>query len=525
MSAQAATAEAGWKPRHNPWAVAFVVTMAAFMEILDTTIVNVSLPHIAGSLSSTYDDSTWTLTAYLVANGIVLTISGWLGKVFGRKQYFMICIVMFTVSSFLCGMATSLVELILFRMMQGFFGGGLQPNQQSIILDSFPPEKRAAAFGLTAIAAVVGPVIGPTLGGWITDNFSWRWIFFINVPFGFLTTLGVATMVEDPPWARKRKAPVDVIGISLITLGFSCLEVMVDRGEDSDWFGSTFIRVMAVLAVLGLVGAVLWLLHTDRPAVDLRVFKDRNFAVGTALMGAMGALLYSSAIIVPQFAQQVMGYTATLSGLVLSPGGIAVIILIPIVGKLMSLTSVRNVIALGFFLMGLSLYASANLVPGLDFRHLVFFRMSQTACLAFLFVPLSTIAYSTIPEKMNADASALFSMSRNVLGSLAISGATALLTERRQAHQAHMVHWMTPYHQPYNDYLDHAKTLAQGHGAPEGAATAIAQHAQFVQFSQQVAILTYNEVFMILGIGAFLCIPFCFLFSPITGSGKSAGAH
>lgn len=525
MSAQGELAAGGWKPKHNPWTVALIVTMAAFMEILDTTIVNVSLPHIAGSLSSTYDDATWTLTAYLVANGIVLTISGWLGKVFGRKRYFMVCIVMFTVSSFLCGMATSLSELIIFRMMQGFFGGGLQPNQQSIILDSFPPEKRAAAFGLTAIATVVGPVIGPTLGGWITDNFSWRWIFFINVPFGIVTTLGVAAMVEDPPWARKRKAPIDVIGISLITLGFSCLEVMVDRGEDADWFGSTFIRVMGVLAVLGIGGAVLWLLHTDKPAVDLRVFKDRNFAVGTAMMGAMGALLYASAIIVPQFAQQVMGYTATLSGLILSPGGIAVIILIPIVGRLMSFTSVRNVIALGFGLMGVSLFFSAHLAPALDFRHLVLYRMSQTACLAFLFVPLSTIAYSTIPERLNADASALFSMSRNVLGSLAISGATALLTERKQAHQSYMTQWMTPYHQPYNDYLTQAQNAGMNRGMTEDTARAVAQHVQYQEFSRQVSMLTYNEVFMILGIGAFLCVPFCFLFSNMRGGGKPTAAH
>ncbi|WP_212374045.1 DHA2 family efflux MFS transporter permease subunit [Acetobacter persici] len=525
MSTQDEVAAGGWKPKHNPWSVAFIVTMAAFMEILDTTIVNVSLPHIAGSLSSTYDDATWTLTAYLVANGIVLTISGWLGKVFGRKRYFMVCIVMFTVSSFLCGMATSLAELIIFRMMQGFFGGGLQPNQQSIILDSFPPEKRAAAFGLTAIAAVVGPVIGPTLGGWITDNFSWRWIFFINVPFGFLTTLGVAALVEDPPWARKRKAPIDVIGISLITIGFSCLEVMVDRGEDADWFGSTFIRVMCVLAVLGLGGAVLWLLHTDKPAVDLRVFKDRNFAVGTAMMGAMGALLYASAIIVPQFAQQVMGYTATLSGLILSPGGIAVIVLIPFVGKLMSITSVRSVIALGFGLMGVSLFFSAQLAPLLDFKHLVLFRMSQTACLAFLFVPLSTIAYSTVPERLNADASALFSMSRNVLGSLAISGATALLMERKQAHQAHMVHWMTPYHEPYNEYLTQAQNAGINRGLTPEAAQSVAQHVQFQEFSRQVAMLTYNEVFMILGIGAFLCVPFCFLLSNIKSGGKPTAAH
>ncbi|MBV1837478.1 DHA2 family efflux MFS transporter permease subunit [Acetobacter estunensis] len=514
-----------WKPRHNPWLIAFVVTMAAFMEILDTTIVNVSLPHIAGSLSSTYDDATWTLTSYLVANGIVLTISGWLGKLFGRKLYFMVCIAMFTVTSFLCGISTSLGELILFRLLQGFFGGGLQPNQQSIILDVFPPEKRAAAFGLTAIAAVVGPVLGPTLGGWITDNYSWRWIFFINVPFGILTTLAVGFLVDDPPWAKRRREPIDVIGISLITLGFGCLEVMVDRGEDDDWFGSTFICVMGVLAAIGIIGAVFWLIKAKSPAVDLRVFKDRNFAVATFLMGAMGALLYSSAIIVPQFAQQVIGYTATLSGLVLSPGGIAVIFLIPIVGRMMTFMSIRSVIALGFGLMGIALFWSAHLVPTLDFRHLVFFRMSQTACLAFLFVPLSTIAYATLPREMNADGSALFAMVRNFFGSLSISGATALIIERRQAHQSDMVQWMTPYHQPYNDYLAQGRQAAVDHGL--GPATdAVAQHRLFLDFSQQVAMLAYNEAFMIFGIAAFCVVPFCFLLSPIrSGGGPAKGAH
>ncbi|RBM09602.1 DHA2 family efflux MFS transporter permease subunit [Novacetimonas cocois] len=509
-----------WKPKHNPWLIAVVVTVAAFMEILDTTIVNVSLPHIAGNLSSTYDDATWTLTSYLVANGIVLTISGWLGKLFGRKKYFLICISMFSLSSFLCGISTSLPELIFFRLLQGFFGGGLQPNQQSIILDTFPPEKRAAAFGLTAIATVVAPVIGPSLGGWITDNYSWRWVFFINVPVGALATIAVSMMVDDPPWARKQAAPLDFIGIGLITIGFGCLEVAVDRGEDADWFGSRIIVVMAILAVLGIGGAVVWLLHTKKPAVDLRVFKDRNFAVGTGLMGAVGALLYSSAIIVPQFAQQVMGYTATLSGLILSPGGVAVIILIPIVGMAMKRIQLRYIIAFGFFLMGMSMLWSARLVPALDFRHLVFFRMSQTATMAFLFVPISTITYATLPRELNADGSALFSMVRNVLGSLSISGATALVTELRQAHQSQMVHWMTPYHQPYNEYLSRAHDAAMARGFPEPVLNSVAMGKLYQQFTAQIAILAYNEVFMILGIGSLLVVPFCFLMSPLKGDDK-----
>ncbi|GBQ98814.1 multidrug ABC transporter [Acetobacter nitrogenifigens DSM 23921 = NBRC 105050] len=514
-----------WKPKNNPWLIALVVTLAAFMEILDTTIVNVSLPHIAGSLSSTYDDATWTLTSYLVANGIVLTISGWLGKLFGRKLYFMGCIAMFTVTSFLCGVSTSLGELIIFRLLQGFFGGGLQPNQQSIILDTFPPEKRAAAFGLTAIATVVGPVLGPTLGGWITDNYSWRWIFFINIPVGIFATIAVGMLVEDPPWAKKRRERIDAIGISLITLGFGCLEVMVDRGEDDDWFGSRFICIMGVLAAIGIVGAVIWLLKAKHPAVDLRVFKDRNFAIGTLLMGMMGALLYSSAIIVPQFAQQVIGYTATLSGLVLSPGGIAVIFLIPIVGRLMGLFQVRFIIAFGFTSMAVALFWSGHLVPYLDFKHLVFFRMSQTACLAFLFVPLSTVAYSTLPKEMNADASALFSMARNFLGSLSISGATALITELRQKHQANMVHWMTPFHQPYNEYLARGRQFALDHGRAPSTYDVIAQHRLFQNFTTQIAMLAYNEAFMIFGLAALAVVPFCFLLSPIKGGGPARGAH
>src|ERR1700760_1145391 len=267
-----------WKPEYNPWLIAVSVTIAAFMEILDTTIVNVALPHIAGSLSASNDEATWALTSYLVANGIVLTISGWLSDVFGRKRYFIICIVMFTVCSFLCGIAQSLTQIIVFRLAQGFFGGGLQPNQQSIILDTFPPAKRGAAFGVTAIATIVAPVLGPTLGGFITDQVSWRWIFFLDVPVGAIAVFFASIMVDHPPWEKNRRSRgIDYIGLSLIAMGLGSLQIMMDRGEDAGWFESGFIWAMAVIAFLGILGAIGWLLVAQKPIVDLDVFKDRNF--------------------------------------------------------------------------------------------------------------------------------------------------------------------------------------------------------------------------------------------------------
>ena len=281
--------EVPWKPAYNPWLIAVAVTLAAFMEVLDTTIVNVALPHIAGSLSSSSDEATWALTSYLVANGIVLTISGWLSDLLGRKRYFIICIAMFTVCSFLCGTANSLGQLIVYRLAQGFFGGGLQPNQQSIILDTFPPARRGAAFGVAAIATVVAPVLGPTLGGYITDQASWRWIFFLNIPVGMLAVFLVSILVEDPPWERnKRSRGVDYIGLSLITLGLGALQIMMDRGEDEGWFQSGFIWLMALIAFLGILGAIGWLLVAKKPIVDLNVFKDRNFAAGCVLIGRDG---------------------------------------------------------------------------------------------------------------------------------------------------------------------------------------------------------------------------------------------
>jgi MFS transporter, DHA2 family, multidrug resistance protein len=528
MSAEATAtdADAAWKPRYNPWLIAVAVTLAAFMEVLDTTIVNVALPHIAGSLSSSSDEATWALTSYLVANGIVLTISGWLGNLLGRKRYFVICIAMFTVCSFLCGTSSSLAQLIIYRLAQGFFGGGLQPNQQSIILDTFPPAKRSAAFGVAAIATVVAPVLGPTLGGYITDQASWRWIFFLNIPVGIIAVFLVSVLVEDPPWEKnKRSRGIDYIGLSLITLGLGTLQIMMDRGEDEAWFESNFICLMALLASLGILGAIGWLLIARKPIVDLTVFADKNFSAGCIMIGATGAILYASAVIIPQFAQQTLSYTATWAGLVLSPGGVAVIILIPLVGRLMTVLQTRYVIALGFMIMGFALLFSSGLAPNVDFRTLVMMRTFQTAALAFLFVPISTVAYLTLPRELNGDGAALFAMFRNVFGSIGISLSTAEITQRSQIHQTYLSQWASPFHQPYQALIATYEQALRAMGRAGAAVQDVAIGRIYQVFRIQATVLAYSDVFYYCAIVAFLMVPFCFLLSAKTGGDRSGGAH
>ncbi len=516
-----------WKPKANPWLIAVVVTVAAFMEVLDTTIVNVSLPHIAGSLSSSYDDATWALTSYLVANGIVLTISGWLSDVFGRKRYFVICIGMFTVFSFLCGTSQSLPELIIFRLLQGFFGGGLQPNQQSIILDTFEPSQRGKAMGVVAIATIVAPVLGPTLGGYITDNISWRWIFFINIPVGIAAVFGVIALVEDPPWLKNKRARgIDYIGISLITLGLGALQIALDRGEDADWLSSPFIRVMFLLAFLGIAGAVGWLLTAKSPVVNLHVLGDRNFAVGVTMIACMAFILYSSAVVIPQFAQQVIGYTATLAGLILSPGGLVIIFLIPFVTRILPYVPTRYLIGLGFTLMGFALMYSANLTPNLSFEHMATIRASQTAGLAFMFVPISTIAYSSLPRELNGDAAALYTMFRNVFGSIGISTATALVTSRTQTREAYLSRWLTPLNQPYNALVQQYEAALRAMGRPASSTHDAAVGLIYQQLHTQGSVLAYTDIFHICAVAAFIIVPMTFLFSnykPVPGVRPSAG--
>jgi DHA2 family multidrug resistance protein len=497
------------------------------MEILDTTIVNVALPHVAGTLSSSYDESTWVLTSYLVANGIVLPISAFLSRVFGRKQYFLLCIAMFTVCSFLCGMATELWQMILFRILQGFFGGGLQPVQQSVLLDYFKGNDRGKAFGLSSIAIIVAPVIGPTLGGWITDNYSWRWVFLINIPIGIFTLMAIYQFLEDPPWEQRVKGStlsIDYTGIGLIALGLGCLQVMLDRGEDDDWFSSGFIRLFAVLTAVGLVGAIYWLLYAKKPVVNLRCLKDHNFSVASLLMAGMAMILYGSSVAIPQLAQQVLGYTATLSGLVMSPGAILIVLSIPLVIKLMPIVQTRWLVAFGFSLLAFAFLYSSRLAPNVDYLTLVMMRSAQSIGLGFLFVPLTTIAYISLPQQLNADASALFTMFRNVAGSIGISLSTATITERSQIHSAYLSEHMTPLSEPFQQAINNGALAVRNFALQLGDPVQVATGQMYKQLILQAQILSYVDIFSICALVAFILIPFCMLLSPVKSEG-SPGVH
>jgi DHA2 family multidrug resistance protein len=515
-----------WRPSSNPWLIAVVVTLAAFMEILDTTIVNVSLPHIAGTLSASYDEATWTLTSYLVANSIVLPISAFFGRLIGRKRYFVICIAAFTVCSFLCGISTNLSQLVIFRVLQGFFGGGLQPNQQSIILDTFPASQRGRAFSLTAIATVVAPILGPTIGGWITDNFSWRWVFFINIPIGIFATLAVIALVEDPPWAKaKSKVSIDYIGISLIAITFACFQIMLDRGEDDDWFSSSVIRTFAILAAVGAATAIAWLLYTRKPVVDLRVFKDRNFMLGSIAIAFFATLLYGSAVIIPQLAQQHLGYTALLAGLVMSPGALCVIFLIPLLAFIMPHVQTRFVVTVGFMVLGCSLLYSRTIAPDIDFRHLVGIRAAQSLGIGFLFVPLSVLTYQTVPRRLQGDATALFTMFRNVAGSVGISLSTALITSRTQAHMAYLSYHMTNANPNFRATITQIARAIQNLGSSAAASAQSALGQAYQMLIAQAGLLAYKDVFLYCALVAFAFVPFTFFFSPVKKAGGPAAAH
>jgi DHA2 family multidrug resistance protein len=496
-----------WRPKYNPWLIAVVVALAAFMEVLDTSIANVALPYIAGNLGASNDQSTWVLTSYLVSNAIILPISGWLASTLGRRRFFMACLGVFTISSLLCGIAPSLGMLLFFRVLQGAGGGGLQPMAQAILADTFPPEQRGLAFALYGITAIMAPTIGPTLGGWITFNYSWRWIFFINIPVGLVTWALVRRFVEDPPYLSKLKAAgvkLDYIGIALLTLGIGSLQVLLDKGQEDDWFGSQFITTLVVTATVCLIALVIWEWFQKSPIIDVRMFKSFNFASANLMMFMLGILLFSSLVLMPQFLQTLLGYTSELAGLALSVGGFVLLMEMPIMGKLTTKVQARYLIALGWFLLSIAMYYSTKRIDLLiSFRAATLLRITQVIGLGFLFVPITLVAYIGIaPEKNNAVAG-IVNFMRNIGSSVGTSLVTTLIARRSQFHQARLVEYARPDNPNFQNSVNGlAAQLAHSGGLSKPDAIAHAYARIYGSVQAQAASLAYIDTFMVLAVGA-----------------------
>jgi DHA2 family multidrug resistance protein len=518
----------GWTGGRNPWAIALVVTMATFMEVLDTSIANVSLPHIAGNLSVSQDESTWVLTSYLVSNAVVLPISGWISSRMGRKRFYMTCVALFTISSFLCGIAPSLGWLIFFRILQGVGGGGLGPSEQAILADTFPPAKRGMAMAVYGMAVVLAPAIGPTLGGFITDNFDWRWVFFINVPVGLLSLFLSNRMVTDPPHlkaARERSGAVDWVGLGLIATGLGALEVVLDKGQEEDWFQSSFIVGFTAVAAVCLVSFVVWELQHDSPIVDLRMFQRRSFAVANLLMLTLGLALFGSTVLLPTYLQTLMGYTAQQSGMALSPGGVLIILLLPLVGRLVTRADTRMMIAFGFCVLSASLiYMGRTIDLQMDFATAVELRCFQSVGMAFLFVPIQTVSYSGVPPQKFNQVSGIMNLSRNMGGDLGISFVTALIARRTQAHQASLSMHTTSYDPQFQAQLTSTAAAMQHAGASAIDATQRATASMYRQLVLQSSQLAYLDALYVLGVVAACMVPLVFLAQRPKG-GMPGGAH
>src|ERR1700727_2016978 len=489
-----------WQPKGNPWIIAVAVAMAAFMEVLDTSIANVALPHMAGNLGASNDESTWVLTSYLVSNSIVLPISGGLVAWLGRKRFFLTCIVFFTISSFLCGIAPNLGFLLLFRVMQGAFGGGLQPMAQAILGDTFPPEKRGLAFALYGITAICAPAIGPTLGGWITDNYSWRWVFYINVPVGALAFMLVYQLVEDPPYLvrmKKRLSGFDFIGFSLLTLGVGALQIALDKGQEDDWFGSHFITTLLVTAVVGLVSLVIWEWFHKEPVVDVRLFKNFNFAASSLMFLMLGMALFSSTVLMPQLLQTLMGYTAQKAGMVLSAGALVVLVVLPMVGKLTTRFQARHLIAFGWITLAISMYASSQQIDLLmSFRSATLLRIWQYIPVAFLFVPLTLAGYVGLSAKETNAAAGLMNFMRNIGQSVGTSAVTTLIARRRQYHQSVLAQY-TGSGRFHNALTALSMSLTRG-GLSAHAAQQQALGRLYGLVQSQAAVLSYVDAYWLL---------------------------
>jgi MFS transporter, DHA2 family, multidrug resistance protein len=495
--------DANWKPKYNPWAIALTVTLATFMEVLDTSIANVALPHMAGSLGASQDEATWVLTSYLVASAVILPISGWLSDRFGRKRFYITCVIMFTVCSLLCGLAPTLPFLIVARVLQGLGGGGLAPSEQAILADTFPVEKRGQAFAVYGMAVVVAPAIGPTLGGWITDNFNWHWIFFINIPIGLFSIWLSSRMVEDPPaLIERRKASVgrkvDFAGLALVASGVGVLEFFLDKGQEKDWFGSDLITTAAVVAAVLLVTFVFWEWNHEDPIVDLKLLKNRNFGTAVFLQLVLGMVLFGSTVLIPQYLQTLLGFTAQLAGEALSPAGFVMMFMMFVAGRLIGKMDPRLLVCIGYVITAVGLYNLTRLSLDTSFATITQWRMFQVIGLPLVFIPISTLNYVGVPTTKMNQISSLSNFARNLGGSAGTALLTTFLARTAQTHQMQLAAHSGASSAGYNNYISHITNVARSQGMSGAQAGQVAVGYAYQQMLRQASMLSYKNAFALL---------------------------
>jgi DHA2 family multidrug resistance protein len=521
-------AQAVWTPSFNPWLIAASVMLATFMEVLDTSVANVALPHIAGNLSATPEEATWVLTSYLVSNAIILPATNWLSRFFGRKRFLIACIIIFTLSSAMCGAAASLGMLIVARILQGAGGGALQPIAQSVLMESFPPEKRGSAMAVFGMGVVVAPIIGPTLGGWITDNYSWRWIFYINVPIGILAILMANAFVEDPPYIKnQRPGRIDYIGFGLMAVGLAALQLVLDKGQEEDWFSSNFILVTTVFAAATLVAFIVWELRSKEPIVNLRVLGNRNFAVGTLLMTMVGIVLYGTTALLPLFLQTMLGYPAVQSGMAVSPRGIGSICSMIIIGRLVGKIDSRWLIMLGFIVLGYSTWLFGDINLDISMRSIVLPSIISGAAMGFVFVPLTTTAMGTLPNEQMGNAAGVFNLMRNTGGSIGISAVMTMLARGAQTHMVTLGANVNQYNPLVQQRMGQvAGAMASRSGGPPSSGMQQAMGAMYGMVVRQSMVLSYIDKFRLLALICVLCVPATLFFKRVRArKGAAAPMH
>jgi DHA2 family multidrug resistance protein len=493
----------------NKWIIALSVVLPTLLEVLDTSVVNVSLNHIRGSLSAGVDESTWTVTAYLVSNAIIIPLTGWLSSIFGRKRYLIFSVSLFTFSSFMCGSATSLEMLVFFRIVQGIGGGALQPLSQAILFEAFPASEYGMAMALFGIGIMVGPIVGPVLGGWITDNWSWHWIFYINIPIGIISILLIMLLIHDPSYIKKAKEKIDYWGLGLIVVGIACLQIVLDKGQREDWFSSAFITRLAIISAVSLILFVIVELKTRDPVLNLREFKNVPFASANVIQFFTFFVLFGSLILLPLFLQELMGYNAYLAGLALAPGGIATMIMMPVTGKLITKVNPKFVMFLGMLIVAYSLVMMMRFNLYIDFEMAAMPRIVMGIGLPMIFVPLMSMAFATIPKEEMGNATSIFSLLRNIAGSFGIAILTTLLAQRAQFHQFRFVEHLNPFDVRYQMAMYKATNILQ---AKTGAASELAANGVIYQrLMQEANLFSFVDAYYISAVIMICILPLVFL--------------